>query len=150
MAWRPAGSRRVAETLAPGATGADLTLSGDLVMGAAAHVEMGAGSKLKLDPAVDLSNCSLQWRGDADNGLSYVSANVWRLASGGAYTFQNQLGLPGWNGTLAGTKLGLVETTDAPSTANITYIYSRDAAGKTQTVARAGAASTEAILVTEI
>lgn len=116
----------------------------------AGNLTMGTGAKLKLDTTVDLANCALQFNGEPDCGMSYTSANVWRNVAGGAYTIQHQAGLPGWNGTIAGAKVGLVETTDVTPSANITYIYSRDTAGKTQMVARAGLAGTEAILVTEV
>lgn len=53
----------------------NVTVDGDITMAAGKHITMGSGSKLKLDVSTSGADMPLQFNGDPDTGITYVSAN---------------------------------------------------------------------------
>lgn len=133
-------------------------------------IAMASGAVLKLDPSTSLTNCPVQWSGDPNSGLSYVSADSAALVFGGVATIGSNATAVSLNvaSTVAGssaltvtgalnantyvyTPLVYVPESSAPAAlADASILHSLDSATKTALKTKQGAAGTVVQLAIEI
>lgn len=113
------------------------------------NMEMAAGTQLRVDPGT-VGAPGLAFVGDTNTGVYRVGADSAGFSANGAqFLYWNTGGAGATVDMYVGRHWVMTETTAPSGVANTGFLYAIDVAGKTAIRVRAGAAATEATLVTE-